>query len=818
MTAKSENKYDPAAIEKKWHKIWDEQRLFAPDHKTAKKPFYNLVMFPYPSGEGLHVGNCFAFIGGDIYGRYQLMNGYDVFEPMGFDAFGIHSENFAIKKKTHPMKLIPSNIKNFRRQLKQLGFMFDWDHEVQTIDPDYYRWTQWVFLQLHKAGLAYRDKAPVNWCPECQTVLSNEQVISGMCERHPETAVERRDTEQWFFRITDYAQRLLDNLEWIDWSDITKTAQRNWIGRSEGADIEFQLEGCDKRICVFTTRPDTLFGATYMVLAPEHPIVDELTAPAQREAVKRYREEASRKKEIDRLAAGQEKTGVSLGAHAINPITNKPIPIWISDYVLMDYGTGAIMAVPAHDQRDFEFATVFKLPIVQVIDGPDVKQPLEEAYTGDGKMINSAPYDGMDCREVMKKITADLEAKGLARSQVQYRLRDWCISRQRYWGPPIPMIHCEKCGIVPVPQEDLPVRLPEADNFMPDASGRPPLARFEEFYKTTCPKCGKEARRDTDVNDTFLDSAWYFLRYPNTGNDKVAWDPEITRKWLPVDMYIGGNEHAVLHLMYTRFIYMAFKDMGLVEGQEPFKKFRAHGLLIKEGNKMSKSRGNIVTPDDYVERYGADTLRMYLMFLGPFQEGGDFRDTGINGVRRFLERSYRFFAEHCERSKDNGVRMKNEGELAKPLLTKIHQTIRKVTQDIENLSYNTAIAAMMELFNELKAAEKINRWTLESFALMLTPFTPHLAEELWELLGHSETIHRATWPEYDQALATTDTVDIAIQINGKLRGTIQVARDTNREVVESACMEHEKVKQHIEGKTIRKVIYIPNKIVNIVAT
>ncbi|MBD3335196.1 MAG: leucine--tRNA ligase [Candidatus Eisenbacteria bacterium] len=808
-----ETTYDPEAIESKWRTRWAEQRLNTPPVEKAERPFYNLVMFPYPSGEGLHVGNCFAFTGGDIYGRYQRMRGYDVFEPMGFDAFGIHSENYAIKTQTHPMQVIPANIQNFRRQLKRMGFMFAWEHEVQTTDPEYYRWTQWIFLQLYKAGLAFRGKAPVNWCPECRTVLANEQVISGMCERHPETAVERRETEQWFFRITDYAQRLLDHLEWIDWSEITKTAQRNWIGRSEGADIVFPLEGRSETITVFTTRPDTLFGATYMVLAPEHPMVDDLVSEKNRAEVERYRTEASRKKEIDRLAVGREKSGVPLGASAINPVTEKPIPIWISDYVLMEYGTGAIMAVPAHDQRDFEFATAFKLPIVQVIDAPDVDKPLAAAYEGEGTMVNSSQFDGLPSQEAMGKITDRLEAKGQAKRRVQYRLRDWCISRQRYWGPPIPMIHCSQCGIVPVPESDLPVRLPEMDDFMPDASGKPPLARSQEFHETHCPQCGAAAHRDTDVSDTFLDSAWYFLRYPSSDDDQRPWDPELTRRWLPVNMYIGGQEHAVLHLMYTRFLYMVFHELGLVYEEEPFERFRAHGLLIKEGAKMSKSRGNVVTPDAYVEQFGADTLRMYLMFLGPFHEGGDFRDTGINGVRRFLERVYRYFS-----GRFGGDGTPKEGTPERPLQTKVHQTIRKVTQDIEGLAYNTAIAAMMELFNELKNAPAVDRWTEEAFVKLLAPFTPHMAEELWEMMGHDESVFKSAWPEFNAGLATSESVMIAVQINGKLRDTVEVERDSDTEEVKRLCMEREKVRPHIAGKTIRKVIYVPNKIVNVVAT
>jgi len=811
-----ESEYDPSVVEPKWQKTWRRNRLHSTDLKGAAKPFYNLMMFPYPSAEGLHVGNVFAFTGADIYGRYQRLRGHDVFEPIGFDAFGIHSENYAIQMKTHPMTLIPSNIRNFRKQLQRMGFMHDWENQVDTTDPKYYRWTQWIFLKLYEAGLAYRGTAPVNWCPVCRTVLANEQVVGGMCERHPDTPVERKSTEQWFFRITDYAQRLLENLDVIDWSETTKTAQRNWIGRSEGAEVDFAVEGRGERIRIYTTCPDTLFGATYMVLAPEHPLVDGLTSPEKRAAVEAYRAETSRKREIDRLALGKEKTGVSLGARAVNPVNGSPIPIWISDYVLMDYGTGAIMAVPAHDQRDFEFATRFGLPITQVIDAQGVSAPLREAYTGAGTMINSGPFDGLPSDEAKWKITDDLAGRGLAERKIQYRLRDWCISRQRYWGPPIPMVHCPTCGIVPVPEKDLPVLLPDVPDYTPDASGKPPLARVKEFYETTCPACGGPAHRETDVSDTFLDSAWYFLRYPSAGDDARPWDPEITRKWLPVDAYIGGNEHAVLHLMYTRFICLALHDMGLLHFGEPFKKFRAHGLLIKDGDKMSKSRGNVVNPDRFVEQYGADTLRMYLMFLGPFEEGGDFRDRGINGIRRFLDRVHRFYGERCGNA--SGGEAAVSGTPPEPVLIKIHKTIQKVTSDVESLSYNTAIAALMELFNELKASPAVNRWTLESFARLLAPFAPHMGEELWEMLGHRDPIVTGGWPQYDPELTSAGAVEIAIQINGKLRDTIRIERDADPEVVKAHALETAKVRSHIENKSIRKVIHVPNKILNIVVS
>jgi leucyl-tRNA synthetase len=668
-----------------------------------------------------------------------------------------------------------------------------------------------------------------------------------MCERNPDTAVEKKNLEQWFFKITHYAQRLLDNLEWIDWSETTKTAQRNWIGRSEGADVDFTLEGRGDKLRVYTTRPDTLYGATYMVMAPEHPLVNELVSPAQRDAVRAYCETARTMKDVDRVDAEREKTGVSLGANAINPVNGKPIPIWVSDYVLIEYGTGAIMAVPAHDERDYAFATKFKLPIIPVIqptaaDGsagaqaagtqagaPGAALPAGEAYIGEGRMVNSGPYDGMPSLECLKKITADLEARRLGKATVQYRLRDWCISRQRYWGPPIPMIYCARCGVVPVPEDQLPLILPEIEDFRPDTPGGKPLERYKPFYETTCPTCGGPAHRDADVNDNFLDSAWYFLRYPSTGDTKRAWDPELTNKWLPVDMYVGGNEHAVLHLMYTRFLCMAFKDMGLTEFEEPFKKFRAHGLLIQEGAKMSKTHGNVVTPDEYVERYGADTLRMYLVFLGPYTEGGDFRDSGIIGIRRFLERVHRLYADvlgggtpisippDAPASDSTGVApVPRRGPLEKQTAIKLHQTIKKIGEDIECFSYNTAIAALMELLTEMRNAPALDDFALDAFVKLLAPFAPHEAEELWEMLGHKGTVCAGGWPAYDPALTLRDEVEIAIQVLGKLRGTVSVARDASADEIKALALATESVARHLEGKSIIKVIHVPNRLMNFV--
>jgi leucyl-tRNA synthetase len=801
-----DERYNPAVVEAKWQRLWEERGTNRVDLAAAQRPYYNLMMFPYPSAEGLHVGHAFAFPGADIHGRFRRLQGYDVFEPIGFDAFGIHSENYALKIGAHPAELIPRTIANFRRQLRRLGLMLDWDHVVDTTDPKYYRWTQWIFLKLYHFGLAERKKAPVNWCPACHTVLANEQVIDGYCERHPDVAVEQRFTEQWFFKITRYAERLLKNLDWIDWSETTKTAQRNWIGRSEGAAIDFPLaHDPARKIRVFTTRPDTVFGATYMVLAPEHPLVSEITTPEQRAAVDAYVERTV-KMDLVRRRSVRDKTGVFTGAYAINPATEQRIPIWIADYVLAEYGTGAIMAVPAHDQRDYEFARAFALPIVTVIEplGDTPAEP-DAAYEGPGRLVNSGPFTGLDSEAAKRAITQWLAERGVGEARVEYRLHDWCISRQRYWGPPIPIIYCDSCGIVPVPEQDLPVLLPYVENFRPDESGIAPLARVKEFYEVPCPRCHRRARRETDVSDTFLDSAWYFLRYPSTHRDDVPFDPDLTRKWLPVDMYIGGNEHAVLHLMYTRFITMALHDMGFLPFEEPFKKFRAHGLITKDGAKMSKSRGNVVNPDQYIERYGADVFRTYMMFLGPYTEGGDFRDEGIAGVQRFFEGVWRAVRQFDP-----------QAESGPELRRSVHRTIAKVQQDLEELRYNTAIAALMSLLNDIRRHGPADRWVLESLVLMLAPFAPHLAEELWEALGHTDSIFRAQWPRYDPAALVEETVELAVQVNGKVRARLTVPRGAPEEEVLRLALALPAVQAHVGGKTIRKQLVVPGRLVSFV--
>ncbi|MDP9201931.1 MAG: leucine--tRNA ligase, partial [Gemmatimonadota bacterium] len=802
--------YDPGAIERKWQRIWQERGTNNTDLQGAQRPFYALMMFPYPSAEGLHVGNLFAFTGNDVYGRFQRLMGHNVFEPLGYDAFGIHSENYALKVGQHPMDLIPRNIANFRRQLERAGLMVDWRYTLETTAPNYYKWTQWLFLQLLKQGLAYKKQAAVNWCPDCKTVLANEQVVGGLCERS-KTPVEQRLLEQWFFRISDYAPRLLENLDQIDWSETTKTAQRNWIGRSEGAEIAFEAkntEGGECEIGVFTTRPDTIYGATYLVLAPEHPLVNGLAKAAEQKKLNAYREKTEKQDIITRKTS-TEKTGVFTGSYAINPATEKQIPIWISDYVLMEYGTGAIMGVPGHDQRDFEFATKFELPIVRVVCGEreDVNAPLTAAFTEceSGTLVNSGVFDGFRVEAAKKAIVELLAKGGSAKPIVHYRLHDWCISRQRYWGPPIPIIYCESCGTVPVPEKDLPVVLPFIEDFKPDDSGVSPLARHEEWYRVACPRCGKTGRRETDVSDTFLDSAWYFLRYASVGRDDVPFEKTVTKKWLPVNSYIGGNEHAVLHLLYSRFITMVLHDAGHLEFEEPFTRFRAHGHIIREGAKMSKTQGNIVNPDEYIEEWGADAFRSYLMFLGPYEHGGDFRDQSISGTRRFLDR---LFASVQSMSADS------EPDLS--VMRKLHRTIRKVGEDIPRLSYNTAVAAMMEYMNVLRRGERTpHRDEVLPLIPLVSPFAPHIAEELWEQTGGTGSVFDAAWPSFDAALATEDSIELVVQVNGKVRSKITVARDIPEEAAVMAALADPTVAKFVKGAP-KKIIFVPGRVLNIV--
>ncbi len=988
-------KYDFQKIEKKWQKQWLQDGTYEPNLANAKKPFYNLMMFPYPSAEGLHVGNMYAFTGADIYGRMKRMQGYDVFEPIGLDGFGIHSENYALKIGAHPMDQAKISEKRFYEQLKMIGNGFAWNERVETYDPDYYKWTQWVFTEMWRRGLAYRKKQFVNWCPSCKTVLADEQVIAGKCERCS-TVVVRKDMEQWFFRITKYAGKLLDNLNKIDWSEKVKIAQRNWIGRSEGALLNFEIKGgvapsyvllhgytgsperhffpwlkyelekrgakvylpelpdsqdpkvneqvaevlksapfdgntvlvghslggvvalkvlerlnkpikktvliasysenkflgdpfephtfdwkfdankikanagnihilrdttddvvpsyqadniknvfggkifdfsaatphvwgkkekeepeilrhCVDSLQVFTTRPDTLFGATYMVVAPEHGIIEELkNRITNYKEVEAYVKKTSNKSEEERIEEGKEKTGVELrGIKAINPVNNEEIPVFAADYVLSNYGTGAIMAVPAHDERDFEFAQRFKLPFVEVISPDGKTHDLEEAYVGDGKLINSGKFNGMNVKESIPAVTRFASGE----LKTQYRLRDWLISRQRYWGAPIPMIHCETCaskgegeqkempGWYAVPEEDLPVKLPYVKDFRPQGKGESPLASVKEFYEVKCPHCGGKARRETDVSDTFLDSAWYYLRYPSAKEKNKAWNPEITKKWFPVNLYTGGAEHSVLHLLYVRFVAMVFHDIGPLHFEEPFPKFRAHGLLIKEGAKMSKSKGNVINPDEYINKFGADSLRMYLMFLAPFEQGGDFRDEAVMGIMRFLDRAWKLFSDKIQETggKENSLELEQL----------MHRTIKKITDDIESLHYNTAISALMILLNESENGNP-GRENKEMFLKLLAPFAPHMTEELWCELGNQTSIHKASWPLADPKFLKEEDFDLVVQVNGKLRATIKLKRGASQKKAEVAAFLNENVANSLGGQKPKKIIFVPNRLINFV--
>ena len=808
-TAGGADRYDPATIEPKWLRRWEEDRLYYLDLERAQRKFYNLMEFPYPSAEGLHVGHVFTYCGSDTFGRFRRMQGHDVFQPMGFDAFGIHSENYAIRQGINPRVLTAQTTHHYREnQMKRLGAMFDWSREVNTSEPDYYRWTQWIFLQMYKAGLAVRKRAPVNWCPSCLTVLANEQVVDNACERCNAEVVQQ-EMVQWFFRITAYADRLLDGLAGLDWPETSKKLQGNWIGRSEGAEITFAVDGLPgEKFTVFTTRPDTLFGVTYMVLAPEHPLVQEVTSDERRPEVQSYLEQVKRVKEIDRLATDRDKTGVFTGGHAINPANGELVQIWIADYVLLHYGTGAVMGVPGHDQRDFEFATKFGLPIVEVIQSE--QGIAEAAYTGEGLMINSGPFEGTPSDAGRPAVTRWLDKSGAGQASVTYRLRDWCISRQRYWGPPIPVVYCQACGEVPVPEDQLPVLLPDIEEFRPSGTGKGPLAAVPDFVQTTCPACGGPAERETDVSDTFLDSAWYFLRYPSAGHDDVPFDPAMTAKWLPVDQYMGGIEHVCMHHLYARFVNMVLYDFGRIGFEEPFRRLRLHGLLIKDGAKMSKSRGNVVNPDTYIKRFGADVFRSYLLFIGPYEDENDFSDQGIQGVARFYHRVWHFVLEPRP-SYGPGV----------PDMVPLHRAIKKVTDDLESLSYHTAIAAIMELTNwaysvanQLTAAQR--REIARTMALLVAPFGPMTAEELWERLGGDYSIHNQSWPAYDAALLAAQQVTVVVQVNGRVRDRLTAAPGTPEEVIAARAVGLPRIAAQLEGKAVKQRFFVPDRLLNLI--
>ncbi|MFZ2830082.1 Leucine--tRNA ligase [Mesotoga infera] len=789
--------YDFRALEKKWQDYYAREKPFNIDLDKAERPFYNLMMFPYPSAAGLHIGNMFSFIGSDVYGRFMKLKGYDVFEPIGFDAFGIHSENYALKVGKHPAELTPKSIEYFREeQLKKLGNIYDWDSEAITSSPEYYKWTQWIFIQLYKRGLAEKRDSSVNWCPSCKTVLADEQVIDGHCERCS-SEVDKREMSQWFFKITEYAEKLLSNLDWLDWTDTTKNLQRAWIGKSAGASITFDISGMDEKIEVFTTRPDTIYGVTYIVVAPEYPLVDKLITPVTEEAFEEFRNNVKNMDMATRTSISRPKNGIFTGSYAIHPLTGEELPIWIGDYVLAEYGTGAVMAVPAHDERDFAFARKYGLEIRQVIEC----DPSELPYTEKGIMVNSDKYTGMKSTDFIDRIdTIDTSIKG----SVNYHLHDWCISRQRYWGPPIPMIYCDRCGTVPVPEEDLPVMLPKTDDYIPDGSGKSPLAKSPEFVNTTCPICGGPARRETDVSDNFLDSAWYYLRYLSPKNDEAAFERELVEKWCPVNMYIGGNEHATLHLMYSRFIAMALHDMGYLSFEEPFTSFRGHGLIIKDGEKMSKSKGNIVNPNQYFDSHGVDALRTYLMFMGTFLEGGDFRDSGMDAIKRFLNRVWE-------------IANMGEGKSSLNLKIKMAETIEKVEYSITNIKPNTAIAAIMEFVNEASKENVIERQLVIDMAKLLSPFAPFLCEEIYSIKGGKKrTILEDGFPSGYEKYASMANVELPVQISGKMRGKVTLEQNSSQEKVMEAIMKDEKLASMLEGKTIRKIIYVQDKIINII--
>ncbi|WP_071460442.1 leucine--tRNA ligase [Bacillus massilinigeriensis] len=797
-------------IEKKWQQYWDQNKTFKTAEEEGKRKFYALDMFPYPSGAGLHVGHPEGYTATDILSRMKRMQGYNVLHPMGWDAFGLPAEQYALDTGNDPAQFTEQNINNFRRQIKSLGFSYDWDREVNTTDPSYYKWTQWIFLKLYEKGLAYIDEVAVNWCPALGTVLANEEVIDGKSERggHP---VERRPMKQWMLRITAYADRLLEDLDEVDWPESIKDMQRNWIGRSEGAEVTFDIEGHEGRFTVFTTRPDTLFGATYAVLAPEHPLVGKIAAEAQKAEIEAYLDNIKSKSDLERTDLAKDKTGVFTGAYAINPASGEKMPIWIADYVLMSYGTGAIMAVPAHDERDYEFAKKFNLPIKEVVQGGNID---ETAYSGDGKHINSGFLDGLEKEEAIEKSIGWLVEKGIGKKKITYRLRDWLFSRQRYWGEPIPIIHWEDGTMTAVPESELPLVLPKTKEIKPSGTGESPLAVMEDWVNVVDPATGKKGRRETNTMPQWAGSCWYYLRYIDPHNEEALADANKLKEWLPVDIYIGGAEHAVLHLLYARFWHKVLYDLGIVHTKEPFQKLFNQGMILGENNeKMSKSKGNVVNPDSVVESHGADTLRMYEMFMGPLEASIAWSTNGLDGSRRFLDRIWRLFID--ESGKLNS-KIKENAEVDS--MEKVyHQTVKKVTEDIEGLRFNTAISQLMVFINEAYKAEALPKEYMEGFVKMLSPITPHVAEELWEKLGHEGTISYEAWPAYDEAKLVDDEVEIVIQVNGKIKAKIMVPADANKETLEKIAMGENVVQEQINGKTIRKVIAVPGKLVNIVA-
>ena len=796
-------RYEPQNIEKKWQKIWQDEKAFAATDDYTKPKYYALVEFPYPSGQGLHVGHPRPYTALDIVARKRRMQGYNVLYPMGWDAFGLPTENYAIKNHIHPKIVTKNNVHHFKDQLQSLGYSFDWDREINTTDPEYYHWTQWIFLKLFKAGLAYKKEMPINWCTSCKVGLANEEVVNGVCERCGSPVV-RKVKSEWMLKITEYADKLIDGLDGVDYIERVKTSQKNWIGRSHGAEVDFSLKDKPEKLTIYTTRPDTLFGVTYMVLSPEHPYIDQYKDEIKNwDEVCAYREMAARKSDFERSELAKDKTGVMIdGLSAVNPVNGKEIPIWISDYVLMSYGTGAIMAVPAHDERDWEFAKKFNMPIIEVVAGGDVQN---EVYTdvAEGTLVNSGFLNGLSVAEAKKKILEWLEENHVGKAKTNYKLRDWVFSRQRYWGEPIPIVHCDKCGYVPVPEESLPLELPDVESYMPTDNGESPLAAMTDWVNTTCPCCGGPAKRETDTMPQWAGSSWYYIRYTDPKNKEALAGKEAMKYWLPVDWYNGGMEHTTLHLLYSRFWHKFLYDQGVVPCPEPYQKRTSHGMILGEnGEKMSKSRGNVVNPDDIVAEFGADTLRTYEMFIGAFDLSASWSQEGVKGCRRFLERVWKL--------QDSLV---DGDSYSKELESKMHQTIKKVSGDYESLKYNTAIAAMMTLVNEFYKAGKVTRKEFETLLILLNPVAPHMTEELWADLGYEGRLYQTAWPEFNEEKTVEAVAEIAVQINGKMRGTIKIAKDADKETAIAAAKEA--VADKLTGNIVKE-IYVPGRIVNIV--
>ena len=798
--------YNHKVVEKKWQKVWDDNKAFAATDDYSKPKYYALVEFPYPSGQGLHVGHPRPYTALDIVARKRRMQGYNVLYPMGWDAFGLPTENYAIKNKIHPKIVTENNVKRFKEQLHSLGYSFDWDREINTTDPSYYKWTQWIFLKLFKAGLAYKKEMPINWCTSCKVGLANEEVVNGVCERCGAPVV-RKVKSEWMLKITDYAEKLIEGLDHVDYIERVKVSQKNWIGKSQGAEVDFSIKGKEDKLRVYTTRCDTLFGVTYMVVSPEHPIIDKYKDELKNwDVIAAYRDEAAKKSDFERAELAKEKTGVQIeGLTAINPVNGKEIPIWISDYVLMSYGTGAIMAVPAHDERDWEFAKKFNLPLIQVVAKNGEEVDINAAAFTDvatGVLINSDFLNGLEVKDAKAKMIAFLEEKKIGTAKTNYKLRDWVFSRQRYWGEPIPIVHCDKCGYIPIDESELPLMLPEVESYMPTDNGESPLAAMTDWVNTTCPCCGGPAKRETDTMPQWAGSSWYFLRYTDPHNDEALASKEALKYWMPVDWYNGGMEHTTLHLLYSRFWHKFLYDQGVVPCPEPYQKRTSHGMILGEnGEKMSKSRGNVVNPDDIVREYGADTLRTYEMFIGAFDLSASWSEDGVKGCRRFLERIWKL----------QDI-MTNEEGYSSDLETKMHQTIKKVSSDYENLKYNTAIAAMMALLNDFTKKGSITKGEYKTLLILLNPVAPHITEELWQIIGGSGYVYEQTWPEYEEAKTVENTVEIAVQINGKTKGTLAIGRDDAKEDVIAKAKES--IADKLTGNIVKE-IYVPGRIVNI---